>query len=143
MPGRTLLLSLRPEFADKVFAGIKKVELRRVRPSVEVEDWVLIYVSTPVRAIAGRFRVVEIVEDSPASLWKEVRNLAGISRRQFNDYYRGAPKAYGIFFSCVRRFRPPVELSQLRKLWPAFHPPQCYRYLDSYEDMLIKRYKKK
>lgn len=137
MQERTLLLSIRPEFADKVFAGTKKVELRRIRPRVEIQGWVLVYVSTPVRAIVGSFRVREVIERSPAALWKEVRDHAGVTRRQFDDYYFGAPKAYGIFLSSVRRFREPIELIHLRKLWPGFHPPQSYRYLDLYQARLV------
>ncbi len=143
MPGRTLLLSIRPEFADKVFAGTKTVELRRIRPKVAIQDLVLVYASTPVRAIVGAFRVREVIEKSPAMLWKEVRDHAGITRRQFDDYYSGAPKAFGIFLSSVRRFHQPVELIRLRKLWPGFHPPQSYRYLDLYQARLILPYKSK
>ena len=137
MEERTLLLSLRPEFADKVFAGTKKVELRRIRPSVEIHGLVLVYVSTPVRAIVGAFRVRDVIERSPAALWREVREHAGVTRRQYDDYYLGAPKAYGIFLSSVRRFREPVELTDLRKLWPGFHPPQSYLYLNRYQARLV------
>jgi len=137
MQDRTLLLSLRPEFADKVFAGTKRVELRRIRPRVEIQGLVLVYVSTPVRAIVGAFRVREVIERSPAALWKEVREHAGVTRRQFDAYYLGAPKAYGIFLNSVKRFREPVELTHLRELWPGFHPPQSYRYLDFYQARLV------
>jgi predicted transcriptional regulator len=143
MSGRTLLLSLRPEFAEKVFAGTKKVELRRIRPRIQIQDWVLVYVSTPVQAVVGAFQVAEVVENSPAALWKKVREHAGITRRQFDDYYLGAPKGYGIFLSAVKVLPEPVKLSHLRMVLPDFHPPQCYRYLDLYEARLIKCYRNK
>lgn len=141
MSGRTLLLSLRPEFAEKVFAGTKRVELRRVRPRIEVQDWVLVYVSTPVQAVVGAFQVAGVVENSPATLWRKVREHAGVTRRQFDDYYSGAPKGYGIFLSAVKMLPKPVKLSYLRMIWPDFHPPQSYRYLDLYEARLIKFYR--
>lgn len=140
---RALLLSLRPEFADKVFDGTKKVELRRIRPRVAIQGLVLVYVSTPVRAIVGAFRVREVIEGSPSMLWKDVRHHAGVTRRQFDEYYIGAAKAYGIFLNSVTRFREPVDLSHLRALWPDFHPPQSYRYLDLSQVSLIRPHNKK
>jgi predicted transcriptional regulator len=138
MSRSTLLLSLRPEFAELVFTGVKKVELRRVRPRVEANEWILVYVSTPVKALVGAIQVERVIECTPSSLWKEVREDAGISRRQFNEYYVGAPKAYGIVLSAVKRLPEPVTLSRLRKVWPDFHPPQCYRYLERAHTSFIK-----
>jgi hypothetical protein len=51
----------------------------------------------------------------------------------FDDYYAGALKGYGIFLRDTRTLPSPVGLSHLRKLWSDFHPPQCYRYLNSSE----------
>lgn len=94
-----------------------------------------------MRAVVGGFRVKQVLEKSPAELWKEIRQHAGITRSQFNDYYLGAPRAYGIVLSSVRRFRDPVDLTRLRQLLPGFHPPQCYRYLDLHQTRLILPYK--
>src|ERR1041385_843327 len=137
MLDRTLLLSLRPQFAEKVLDGTKKVEFRRTRPRVETQDLVIVYASTPVRAIVGAFRVKQVLERSPAALWKEVRQHAGITRSEFDQYYFGAPKGYGILLHSAIRLQQPVKLWRLRQLWPGFHPPQCYRYLDVHETRLI------
>lgn len=138
MPGKTLLLSLRPEFAEKVFAGTKKVELRRIWPKVAIDDWVLVYVSTPVKALVGAVQVALIMEANPSYLWKKVRHQAGLTRQQFDDYYAGALKGYGIFLNDTRTLPSPIELYKLKRLWTDFHPPQCYRYLSSYEVELIE-----
>jgi predicted transcriptional regulator len=43
-----LLLSIRPEYANKIFDRTKTVELRRVRPRLLNEgDRVVVYVSSP------------------------------------------------------------------------------------------------
>ena len=130
MSGKILLLSLQPQFAEKVFDGTKKVELRRTWPKVTI-DTVLVYVSTPVKALVGAFTVAQIMEGNPTYLWGKVRRHAGITRKQFDDYYAGALKGYGIFFSDIKTLPSPVELSQLRELWTDFHPPQSYRYMDA------------
>ena len=137
MTDTTLLLSLRPEFAELVFAGVKKVEFRRVRPRVQANEWVLVYVSTPVQALVGAIQVANVIECSPASLWRKVRNDAGISRRQFDEYYVGVSTAYAIVLNAVKLLPEPVTLSRLRQVWPDFHPPQCYRYLEQFQTRLI------
>ena len=129
MSGKTLLLSLRPQFAEKVFTGSKKVELRRIRPKIEMDDWVLVYVSTPVKALVGAFQVVRVIEDDPSYLWKRVRHKAGITREEFDNYYSGAMRGVGIFLNKTRRLPHPVKLPDLREIWSDFHPPQSYRYL--------------
>ena len=115
MAGEILLLSIRPEHADKIFDGSKRVELRRVRPRVTSGDLVLVYVSTPVRALVGAFDVTRVVEAQPQILWEQVKEDAGISREQFDSYYRGAAKAYGIVVGNVRQLPEPVMLHRLKK----------------------------
>jgi predicted transcriptional regulator len=138
MPGKTLLLCLRPEFAEKVFEGKKRVELRRVRPKVTPDDWVLVYVSTPVKALIGAFRVRKVIEDNPDDLWDRVRKEAGITREEFDAYYEGAIKGFGIFLNDIRKLTNPVKLDHLREIWSDFRPPQCYRYMSSGEVELVE-----
>jgi predicted transcriptional regulator len=130
MQEKTLLLSLRPRYAELVFAGTKTVELRRVRPRVQRNDWIFVYVSTPVKALTGAIQVADVIENRPSTLWGKVRNGAGVTRRQFDEYYEGALKAYAIVVNAALLFREPVELGRIREVWPGFQPPQSYRYLD-------------
>lgn len=68
-----LLLCIRPEYANKIFDSNKTVELRRVRPRLLNEgDLVLIYVSSPIKAVFGSFKVDSIIEKPIAELWEEV-----------------------------------------------------------------------
>ncbi len=130
MSKNILLLSIHDEFAKKIFNGTKNVELRRIRPRINHGDLVLVYVPTPIKALLGAFRVDKVVEATPLSLWKEVKNKAGISRKHFDDYFNGASKGFGIFFQETWSLPEPLELANLRNLWPNFHPPQGYRYMN-------------
>jgi predicted transcriptional regulator len=133
-----LLLSIQPEYANKIFDGSKKLELRRIRPKLERGDWVLVYVSAPVKALVGAFQVEGMVERNPSRLWREFSREVGITREEFESYYSGASTAYGILLGVVRRFRTPIELSLLRELWSGFHPPQGFRYLTRADTDLLK-----
>lgn len=129
MTREVLLLSIRPEHATKIFEGTKKVELRRVRPSLSSGDWVLVYVSTPVQALMGAFEVDKVIEAEPEDLWKLVHRYAGITKEQFDSYYLGTTKAYGIFLRGTRPLPAPISLISLRQLVSDFHPPQSYLYI--------------
>ena len=50
---RVLLLLIHSRFAERILAGSKTVELRRVRPGIEPGDRVLLYASSPVRGLTG------------------------------------------------------------------------------------------
>ena len=129
MPERSLLLSIRPEFAEKIFDGSKTAELRRRRPRVKKGDWVYVYVVSPVKAVRGAFRVKKVIDDLPAKLWRKVKDIAGVSREQFDAYYEGAERGYAILVEKVHHFAQAVHLAKLQRRWPRFRPPQCYLYV--------------
>lgn len=126
---KMLLLSIKPKYADKIFNGAKTVELRRICPKVIEGDLVLVYASSPVKALVGEFEVGKIIEARPKLLWKKVHNYACINRKEFNSYYTGAIVGYGIFLKKAWRLTKPVHLENLKEEWPNFHPPQIHRYL--------------
>ena len=47
-PENILLISVKPEFAEKILRGEKTIELRKSAPKkVDIEDYILIYVTSP------------------------------------------------------------------------------------------------
>lgn len=133
---RALLLSIRPKFADRIIKGIKTVELRRIRPSIKEGDRILIYISSPAKEVRAFFVVERIICAKPENLWNDVKDKAGITRNEFDDYFNGAKAAIAIHIKDVQELPLPINLSTLRKLWPNFIPPQSYRYVsesDFYE----------
>lgn len=137
---KTLLLSIRPKYAAKILTGDKGVELRRTRPNVSAGDLVVVYASSPVKALIGTFQVAEVVTDSPNKLWKTVRHSAGITKKEFDEYYSGASAAFGIVCSNPRTLKEPLDLDQLRDAWGNFWPPQTYRYLKPDEMQRIQQF---
>ena len=129
MSERVLLLSIKPEYANLIFAGTKRVELRRVRPQLSRGDRIMIYVTAPVRALWAAVTVDRVVEAKPSALWALVKGDAGLSRKQFDDYFRGATTGYAIFLTGAALLARPVGLDMLRALWGRFHPPRSHIYL--------------
>jgi len=133
---RVLLLSIRPRFTDSILDGTKTIELRRTRPRVEPGDAVLIYASSPVKAIVGGFLIGELIQGSPARLWDRVKNMAGVTQPEYDDYFTGAAVGYGITIARRWRLPKPVSLETLRLRHPSFWPPQSYAYLSADNDLL-------
>ena len=130
--GKYVLLSIQPYFANKIFEGTKKVELRRSIPKYHHKDKIVIlYVSTPVKAIVGGFQFSHIVEKSIDELWNNVKDVAGVTFEQFSNYYSGANNGYGIFISRVWKYSAPISLELLRSSLSNFSAPQNFRYLYS------------
>jgi predicted transcriptional regulator len=130
---KVVLLSIRPKYAEKLFNGTKRVELRRVKPKLKEGDMVFVYVSSPVKELKGQFEVEKVVEKPIDELWIQVRQDAGISRAEFYEYYSGADRGCGIYLRALRSIRNPISLGSLRELWEHFHPPRSYRYLSKPE----------
>lgn len=138
MSGRILLLSIRPQYADKIFRGIKEVELRRTRPRLCGGDLVIVYASSPRKALIGAFEVQRVIQKPLEDLWKEVQEKAGISYQDFCSYYEGLSVGCGIFLNKACYFHEPVSLERLRQEWDDFRPPQSYRYLKPNEIGLVE-----
>ena len=129
MPGNAIFLSIRPQYADKIFVGTKTVELRRVRPKHIGEGaLVLIYVPSPIKSLVGAFKVDRVVEESLQRLWEMVHDRAGVTREEFDAYYDEVSIGVGIFFSKIWRLPEPIELEDLKEQTIDFQPPQGFRY---------------
>ena len=124
-----LLLSIKPEYSRKIFAGEKGVELRRTRPKLRGSRLTFVYSSSPRKAIVGGFSIKEVLEAEPEVIWSEVGSTSGISRQAFSDYFHGCETAVALVIEDVFRFADAIELGELRAQWPGFHPPQSYRFI--------------
>ena len=125
---RPLIISLKPYYADMLFDGLKKVELRRRIASHISNRDVYIYVSSPVRELRGGFRVGQVWEGSPEDVWNIVEDLSTINRREFDAYFEGQAIAYALEVTNVWEYESPVGLNWLRDLFDAFVVPQSWRY---------------
>lgn len=125
-----LLLSIQQEYANKIFVGSKRVELRKNRPCrLNKGDTVIVYVPSPLKAIMGVFQADGVIEAAPDELWEEVKEISGLSRSQFESYYSESQTAFGIIVNEPCRLEQPITLSEIKNTWPDFHPPQIYQYL--------------
>ena len=133
-----LLLSLKPHYADLVFAGSKKVELRRRFSQSMQGRCVFVYATSPTRTVRGRFKIGQVWRGTPAEIWSLVRELAGIEKPEFDDYYAGCEIAYALEITDVWEC-PPLTLDVLKRRLGTFVAPQSWRYVKPHERELFQQ----
>lgn len=123
----SVLLSIKPRFANAILDGNKSFEFRRsIFRNREVER-VVIYASSPVQRVIGEFLIEDILSMRPADLWEVTSSGSGVEREYFDDYFAGRDRGYALKVSQPRRYREPLEL---RSHFAISRPPQSFCYLE-------------
>lgn len=120
----SVLLSIKPKFANAILDGTKTFELRRVifRPTVRK---IIIYASNPVMLVIGEFIVGGILEREPNELWAITSNCVGVDRESFDEYFRGRKTGFAIKVDHPRRYAKPLKLEN----FGLSRAPQSFCYL--------------
>jgi len=128
-PSRDVLVSVQPKFVSKIVDGAKTVELRRRFPETSATGaFALIYSSSPVRAAVGYARIREVLRLPLGRLWREYGVAACVSRKEFEDYFRGQKYGFAILLEKIKLLSPQIAAADLEEEF-GIVPPQSYRYL--------------
>lgn len=136
-PPRFALVSIRPQFVDKILSGEKRLEFRRSW-AAEPVDVLVIYSSSPVQKIVATAKVIGLTEASPTKLWELAKiKGGGVSRQLIYDYFDGKKTGFAIEIGEVFELDQPVDP---QKALRGFVAPQSFRYLDAkdYEKIIAK-----
>jgi predicted transcriptional regulator len=120
-----VLLSIKPEFALKIFDGSKKYEYRRAVFQNPEVCTVIVYASNPIKRIIGEFEIEDILHDEPWILWLKTKNYAGISEKKFFEYFTNKSKGYAIKIREPLIYDNPLQLDNFM----LSSPPQSFMYL--------------
>lgn len=82
-----------------------------------------------MKAIIGYGIVKDIVKDTPANIWNRFKDIAGISKKNYLEYYSDSTIATGILFSGVNTLNENFTLKNVKTVLPKFYPPQSFAYL--------------
>lgn len=129
-----LLISIRPEFAEPAYSGIKKFEYRRCRVGAARGDIALVYETAPVMRITGHFTIGDVLPvsaDDASALEPNLDIAAKVAR-----YLQGSSRASALRISDATLWKNPRKLSEL---FPAHRPPQSYYLLKSFDHELLRR----
>jgi predicted transcriptional regulator len=120
-----VLLSIKPEFASKIFDGSKKYEYRRTIFRRIGVTTIVVYASNPIKEVIGEFEIEGIIQEEPQSLWDKTGHQGGISKERFLHYFKDKTEGYAIKVGSARIYDTPVPLNELMVV----SPPQSFAYL--------------
>ncbi len=120
-----VLLSVKPEFAAKIFNGTKTFEFRRSLFKNKKVKTVVVYASSPVQKVIGEFEIDSIINADLEQLWKKTRKGAGITEDYFYSYFTNKEQGFAIKVKNVKQYSKPLCIKQDFNTTP----PQSFTYL--------------
>src|SRR4051812_48787728 len=112
MDTQSILISVRPAFANLLVNGTKTVELRRRFPQeIKSGTRIIIYATLPVGKVIGECRVLEVRKQSLDELWRDSATKAMVPWEFFKRYFDGVDYGYAIHVNRHLRYREaqPIE----------------------------------
>jgi len=132
---RAALVSIHPEFADRILSGEKKVEFRRRALGLGV-TYIIIYATRPVGAVVGVAEIGIVECGSPATLWAQFGHVGGIGRSDFFRYFEGATTGFAYALQRVSACSPSIALGSAGL---PNRPPQAFQYVEERTLNLVLR----
>jgi len=121
-----VLLSIKPEFANKIFSGEKRYEYRKSIFARKGIKTVIVYSTMPVGRIIGEFEIEEILQDNPKNIWQETKEHSGIHSHFFDNYFQGRETAFAIKVKKAILYDEPLIPGEVID---NFFAPQSFMYL--------------
>ena len=117
-----LIISIKPQFVEKILSGEKKYEFRRRIYKQKVEK-IYIYQTLPQQGIVAYFTPGEIIKDTPQNLWDRFSHISGTTKEHLLDYLHDLDEAYAIEITNLKTFNEPFIHDDIKA-------PQSYKYID-------------
>lgn len=122
-----VLLSIKPEFVEKILSGEKRFEFRKNIFKNKSVTTIVIYATMPVGKVVGEFDIDHVISDDPCSIWEKTKKHAGISKKFYDEYFEEKERAFAIAVGKVTQYEEPKSLDYFGENIVA---PQSYRYLN-------------
>lgn len=122
-----VLLSIKPEYAERIFKGEKRYEYRKnlfKRDDIKV---VVVYATKPIGKVIGEFEINDILKGEPESIWEQTKLYAGIDEDSYIEYFSERKTGYAIGIKETRVYQEPLELTELNP--KIKYPPQSFMYI--------------
>lgn len=120
-----VLLSIKPEFVEKIFDGSKKYEYRKILFKRNDINVIVIYASAPVQRVVGEFRIKDIFSESVDILWERTKEHSGISKEYYMSYFQHKDVANAIEIGSMKKYNKMKLLSD----YNIVQAPQSFCYI--------------
>src|ERR1039457_1232335 len=122
-----ILISLAPAYTKAILEGTKTVELRRRRVHAKVGTRIWLYSKVPTARVEGTVCIERLQEGDVKALWEEFSKEVGVSKTEFDAYFRGCNKGYAIVLTGARAVTSAPDLKAMRQTFAGFHPPPFFK----------------
>lgn len=122
-----VLLSIRPEYAERIFNGEKKYEYRRNLFKRKDIKTVVVYVTKPIGKVIGEFEIDDILEGNPSAIWEQTKLHSGIDEDAYIEYFSEREIGFAIVIKKTKVYKKPLELMELNP--QIKYPPQSFMYV--------------
>ena len=141
---RKVLMAIKPIFAERILNGIKKYELRRKVFPLNSGDKVIIYESSPVKAITGEFTIGRVSELNSEEVIKMIKRgeLPGSDERDI-PYVTGNRPILVLEVKNPIRYAIPIPLETIKEYVPKFRPPLSYVIVRNHKLITLIEYWKR
>lgn len=130
-PFPQLLLSIKPDFANKIFSGEKTVELRTRFSRRWAGHRIAIYAGGKIKRLLGEATIRKVEVGEPSFIWLNYNSDIGCSYKDFQEYVGNRKELYAIELSNINPYVSPIPVSQIEHLsHQTLKPPQSYLELN-------------
>jgi predicted transcriptional regulator len=123
----SLLMSVKPKYADSIFAGSKRVEIRKHFSTKHVGQTIAVYATKPISAIVGKATVGGVYSGPPSEIWDIYSSKLGCSKTEFDAYVGSSNKIMAIELENAETYKTATPLREMSAfLQKPLHPPQSF-----------------
>jgi predicted transcriptional regulator/predicted N-acetyltransferase YhbS len=133
---QTLLMSLRPEFAESILQGRKTVELRRKFSKKYEGSTIVFYITRPVQRFMFTAKITKVDHGQKTHLWEMYHKECGVSQKVFDKYFTGTSHGYAIHLSDIKLTPNQLLLKYAKEVCPQLRPPQSFQRLEPKSPLL-------
>jgi len=120
-----VLLSIKPQYANKIFDGSKKFEFRRSVFKNTAVTKIVVYASAPVSRVIGEFEIDEVIQNDLEILWKETKKYSGITKDFYDSYFEGKEQGFAIKVKNTKLYKKDLCIRERFGIGP----PQSFAYI--------------
>lgn len=123
-----LVMSIRPQYAERLFTGRKSVEIRKGFARHWQGQRVTLYATSPAKRLVGEARIEKVFIGAPDEVWKIYGEGIGCARSEFDEYTGTARKISAVVMRDVRPFHTPLSIRVASELVAErLKPPQTHQ----------------
>lgn len=120
----TILMSIKPEYVEKIFNGTKKYEYRKKKCKKNI-DKIIVYSTSPIKKIVGELEIETVLVSSKNIIWEKTNLYGGIEKEKYFQYFNNQDIAVAYKIKSYKLYEKEKDLIDLN----IAVPPQSYVYI--------------